>query len=226
MHAEPPSVGLGGLAPAVALSRLPVIFDACACAIAAVLVFPHTLFPRLDLSVATLCGLAFCGMAFVVHPLGGWLASQVDRRHGRGVRLTAAQFVLGASTAATAFLPDPSSFGSATVLVLLGCCRLVQGVAAGGACKGKGAVADAGDTAMTFGLATLLALGLAGGLFAALAFALSPSDFLSWGWRYPFFVAVPMNIVALFAQLRLLTTDSNPQHGERPWIRLAASRTS
>jgi MFS family permease len=226
MHAEPASAGFAGLAPALVLGRLPVIFDACACAIAAVLVFPHTLFPRLDFSVAVLCGLALCCLAFVAYPLGDWLASKVDRRHGRGVRLTAAQFVLGASTAAIAFLPDHSALGSVAVLALLACCRVAQGVAAGGVCRRKGGVGDAGDTAMISGLATLLALGLAGGLFAVLSFALLPSDFLSWGWRYPFIIAVPMNIVALFAQLRLLTTEFNRQNGEKPGIRLVASRTS
>jgi hypothetical protein len=28
------------------------------------------------------------------------------------------------------------------------------------------------------------------------------ADFLSWGWRYPFFVAFAINVVALFARLR------------------------
>jgi MFS family permease len=226
MLAEPFSAGLGALAPALVLGRLPVFFDAFAFALAAVLVFPHTLFARLDLNVAMLCGLAFCGLAFVVRPLGGWLASEVDRRHGRGVRLTAAQFVLGASTAAIAFLPDRSALGAAAVLGLLGCCRLVQGVAAGGAGKGDGAVVEAGGAALVSGLAALLALGLAGGLFAVLTLVLTPADFLSWGWRYPFVIAVPMNIVALFAQLRLLATDANPRRGGRPGIRLAASRES
>ena len=35
---------------------------------------------------------------------------------------------------------------------------------------------------------------------------LSSEDFLSWGWRYPFFVAFAINVVALFARLRLVTT--------------------
>ena len=35
---------------------------------------------------------------------------------------------------------------------------------------------------------------------------LSTEDFLSWGWRYPFFVAFAINVVALFARLRLVAT--------------------
>ncbi len=32
---------------------------------------------------------------------------------------------------------------------------------------------------------------------------LSAEDFLDWGWRYPFFVAFAINVVALFARLRI-----------------------
>jgi MFS family permease len=36
---------------------------------------------------------------------------------------------------------------------------------------------------------------------------LKPDDFLEWGWRYPFYVAFAINVVALFARLRLVSTD-------------------
>ena len=33
------------------------------------------------------------------------------------------------------------------------------------------------------------------------------ADFLDWGWRYPFYVAFAINVVALFARLRLISTN-------------------
>jgi MFS family permease len=51
-----------------------------------------------------------------------------------------------------------------------------------------------------------LGLIVAAGLFAFFLSTLSPADFLSWGWRYPFFVAFAINVVALFARLRLVAT--------------------
>src|SRR3546814_19814234 len=36
--------------------------------------------------------------------------------------------------------------------------------------------------------------------------ALPAQDFLDWGWRYPFFVAFAINVVALFARLRIVVT--------------------
>ncbi|PPJ44737.1 MFS transporter, partial [Rhizobium sp. KAs_5_22] len=35
---------------------------------------------------------------------------------------------------------------------------------------------------------------------------LPEADFQEWGWRYPFFVAFAINVVALFARLRLVAT--------------------
>jgi MFS family permease len=48
---------------------------------------------------------------------------------------------------------------------------------------------------------------IAGSLFAYLLSNLSPEDFLDWGWRYPFYVAFAINVVALFARLRLVSTN-------------------
>ena len=47
---------------------------------------------------------------------------------------------------------------------------------------------------------------IAAGLFAYMLTNLSSLDFLDWGWRYPFYVAFAINVVALFARLRLVTT--------------------
>ncbi|HEX7156387.1 MAG TPA: MFS transporter, partial [Burkholderiaceae bacterium] len=41
--------------------------------------------------------------------------------------------------------------------------------------------------------------------------SLGSDDFLSWGWRYPFFVALAINVVALFARLRLVLTHEFDQ---------------
>jgi MFS family permease len=51
-----------------------------------------------------------------------------------------------------------------------------------------------------------LGLLVAAALFAYFLAILSPQDFLSWGWRYPFFVVLAINVVALFARLRMIAT--------------------
>jgi MFS family permease len=49
---------------------------------------------------------------------------------------------------------------------------------------------------------------VAAAVFAFLLSTLSQADFLDWGWRYPFFVAFVINVVALFARLRLISTPA------------------
>jgi MFS family permease len=48
---------------------------------------------------------------------------------------------------------------------------------------------------------------IASALFLFLHASLSQEDFIDWGWRYPFFVAFAINVVALFARLRLVVTE-------------------
>jgi MFS family permease len=48
---------------------------------------------------------------------------------------------------------------------------------------------------------------LAAALFAYFLAVLSGDDFMQWGWRYPFYVAFAINVVALFARLRLVATN-------------------
>ena len=48
---------------------------------------------------------------------------------------------------------------------------------------------------------------LANALFLYLILNVSAEDFLAWAWRYPFFVAFAINVVALFARLRLVLTE-------------------
>jgi MFS family permease len=56
-----------------------------------------------------------------------------------------------------------------------------------------------------------LGLIVASALFAFFISTLSASDFLEWGWRYPFFVAFAINVVALFGRLRIVATPEYSQ---------------
>ena len=69
---------------------------------ASVLVFPQAwCFPIIDrLDAARCMSFAVFALAFIARPIGSAIFMAIDRRHGRGVKLTAAMFLLGASTAA------------------------------------------------------------------------------------------------------------------------------
>ena len=207
----------GEIAIGVIIGRTSEFFDFFVYAIASVLVFPALIFPYVDRLTGTIYSFAIFALAFMARPVGSLIFSYVDRVHGRGVKLTIALFLLGGSTAAIAFLPGYADLGIAAAL-LLALFRLGQGVALGGAWDGLPSLLALnapehrrGWYAMIPQLGAPLGLMVASALFAFLVSTLSPEDFLQWGWRYPFFVAFAINVVALFARLRIVST---PEYNE------------
>ena len=206
------SVEPGDIAIGVIIGRTSEFFDFFVYAIASVLVFPALVFPFVDALTGTLYSFALFALAFVGRPIGTLLFTYIDQKHGRGVKLTIALFLLGGSTMAIALLPGYAQVGAVSIW-LLGFFRLGQGVALGGAWDGLASLlalnappSRRGWYAMIPQLGAPLGLILASGLFAYFLALLSAADFLSWGWRYPFFVVLAINVVALFARLRLVAT--------------------
>lgn len=228
LHASARPPGLGDVAPAVFVSGLPKGFDAAVCLFTALTVFPQFLFPGLQPTGAVAASLGICALAYLAAPLGGVVFREVHRRHGRGVRLTAARVLLGGATAAIAFLPGTAQAGVLAVLFLIAC-RFAQGLAMGGVRDEAPALAALGLTREGRGaliavrvLSLLAAFAVAGAIFAIFRAALPAADFAAWGWRYPFILGFAANTVALFADLRLVATDDREQASDRPAIRLAA----
>lgn len=202
----------GEIAIGVIIGRTTEFFDFFVYAIASVLVFPAYIFPFVDPLTGTLYSFAVFSLAFIGRPLGTLLFTWIDQNHGRGVKLTIALFLLGGSTMAIALLPGYMQVG-ATAIWLLGLFRLLQGVALGGAWDGLPSLLALnapqdrrGWYSMIPQIGAPLGLALACALFAYFLALLESNDFLSWGWRYPFFVALALNVVALFARLRLVAT--------------------
>ncbi len=174
--------------------------------------FRHSSFPISTRVQGTLASFALFSLAFFGRPLGTFLFTYIDQNHGRGVKLTIALFLLGGSTMAIALLPSHAQVGAASAW-LLGLFRLLQGVALGGAWDGLPSLLaltaskeKRGWYSMIPQLGAPLGLALACALFAYFLALLETADFLRWGWRYPFFVALALNVVALFARLRIVAT--------------------
>jgi MFS family permease len=177
-------------------------------------VFPSLVFPMVDRLTGTMLSFAIFALAFIARPIGSFIFMGVDRLHGRSVKLTIALFLLGSSTVAIAFLPGYQTVGWASAILLM-ICRIGQGLALGGAWDGLASLLamnapeeKRGWYAMIPQLGAPFGLILASGLFAFFLAALSPADFIDWGWRYPFFVAFAINVVALFSRLRLVVTPA------------------
>jgi MFS family permease len=212
VNASDHAIAPGEIAIGVVIGRMSEFFDFFVYAIASVLVFPRVFFPNAEPYMAMIYSFAIFPLAFIARPLGSFIFMAVDRKHGRGAKLTMALFLLGGSTAAISFLPDYATLGAYSI-VLLGVFRFLQGIALGGTWDGLASLlalnAPAnrrGWYAMMPQLGAPLGFILAAGLFAFLLATMPAEDFQDWGWRYPFFVAFAVNVVALFARLRLVAT--------------------
>lgn len=204
----------GEIAVGVIIGRSSEYFDFFVFGIACVLVFPGLLFPFLSRLDGTLMAFAIFSLAFIARPVGTALSMAVQRRWGRGTKLTLALFMLGASTAGMAFLPSYTSVGNVAIAAMV-VLRIGQGLGLGGSWDGLPSLLAMsapherrGWYSMVGQLGAPVGFVLAAGLFAYLHGSLTASEFLSYGWRYPFFVAFAINVVALFARLRLVVGQS------------------
>ncbi|MBC7489885.1 MAG: MFS transporter [Glaciimonas sp.] len=202
----------GEIAIGVVIGRASEYFDFFVYAIASALVFPAVFFPLAPRLEGTLYAFVIFSFAFLARPFGTVAFMALQRYFGREVKLTAALFLLGISTAGIAFIPTFEHLGFASV-VLLSLLRVGQGIALGGSWDGlpsllalNAPAERRGWYAMLGQLGAPVGFMIAGGLFAYLISNLSTEDFLDWGWRYPFYCAFTINVVALFARLRLVST--------------------
>ena len=207
----------GEIAVGVIIGRSSEYFDFFVFGIACVLVFPSLLFPYLSKLDGTLAAFAIFSLAFVARPVGTALSMAVQRAWGRATKLTLALLLLGVCTVGMTFLPSYETAGMKAVwaLVIL---RIGQGLALGGSWDGLPSLLamsappnKRGWYSMIGQLGAPLGFIIAAALFAYLYSSLTADEFMSYGWRYPFCVAFAINVVALFARLRLVVGQSYTQ---------------
>ena len=206
-HVSPNDIALG-----VVIGRASEYFDFFVFGIASVLVFPKVFFPFAEPLYGTLFSFGIFALAFIARPIGSILFMKIHARYGRGVKLTSALFLLGGSTAAISFLPGYNAIGPVAI-ELLAALRILQGLALGGAWDGLASLLALnaprerrGFYAMIPQLGAPIGFMVSSALFSFFVVNLTPDDFLDWGWRFPFFCAFTINVVALFARLRLIAT--------------------
>lgn len=206
------NVAPGDIAVGVVIGRASEYFDFFVFGIACVLVFPAVFFPFVNRLQGTLYAFVVFSLAFLVRPLGTVVGMWLQRRYGRSAKLSLALLLLGCATAGMALLPSYQVLGAGAI-ALLAACRIGQGLALGGSWDGLPSLLALnapekrrGWYAMLGQLGAPLGFLIACSLFAYLWGNLSSQEFLDWGWRYPFFAAFAINVVALFARLRLVVT--------------------
>jgi MFS transporter, MHS family, proline/betaine transporter len=172
-------------------------------------IFAQLFFPRSDPTAALLNTFAIFAVGFAARPLGGIAFGHIGDRFGRRTALVASILIMAGAALAIGLLPTYRSIGVwAPALLLL--CRLLQGFSAGGELVGANVLilehASAGRAGRWVS-ANVVAV-QAGAAAAAttslvLTQTLSEAQLASWGWRLPFFAAVPLALVGLYLRVRI-----------------------
>lgn len=195
----------------VIMGRLSEFFGFFTYAIASALVFPQVFFPNYDPVTGMMLSFSVFSLLFISRPFARVVFKRLERR-GRPARITVAMFVFGGSTMFIGFLPGYSEIGIVAP-ILLCLARLGQGIGIGGIWEGLPIIMmmEAPEKrrswyAMIPQLGGPLGFLISASIFFVLTNFLSEEEFISWGWRFPFFVALSLHVVALFARLRMVDT--------------------
>jgi MFS family permease len=180
--------------------------------IVAPLVFAKLYFPSSESLAGTLQAFGIYAVGFVARPVGAALFGHFGDRIGRKVTLIATLLLTGLSTFAVGFVPGYASIGiwGAVILTVV---RFIQGLGIGGEWGGATLIAMewAKTNAHRGFITSWPQWGGPAGLFlanlAVLAFsAISGDQFLTWGWRVPFWLSIVMVGIGLYIRLGILET--------------------
>ncbi len=182
--------------------------------IVAPLVFAKLYFPSSEPLAGILQAFGIYAVGFVARPVGAALFGHFGDRIGRKVTLISTLLLTGLSTFAVGFVPGYASIGiwGAVILTVV---RFIQGLGIGGEWGGATLIAMewARTNAHRGFITSWPQWGGPAGLFlanlAVLAFsAISGDQFLTWGWRVPFWLSIVMVGIGLYIRLGILETPT------------------
>ncbi|MGW4529136.1 MFS transporter [Amycolatopsis sp. NPDC004378] len=168
-------------------------------------------------------------VSFLIRPFGGLIFGPLGDRIGRKRVLSLTVILMALGTFGLGVIPSYGAIGiAAPMLVLLA--RLLQGISTGG--EYGNAMTFIAEYApdrrrgffgswLEFGTLTGYAFGAT--IATVLAAALPGSALLSWGWRIPFLLALPLGLVGLYLRQRLEESPAFTQLEQHEGNRRAAS---
>jgi MFS transporter, MHS family, proline/betaine transporter len=169
-------------------------------------------FPSTDPTAALLAVFATFAVAFFARPLGGLFFGSLGDRIGRQRCLATVVVLISLATFAIGVLPSYASVGVLAPVLLLSA-RVLQGFSAGGEIPGATSFINEYAPDHRRGLLSSLlpAASATGLLFGAtlitiLKSSLSDDALISWGWRVPFLLALPLGLIGLYLRLKIEDT--------------------
>ena len=169
-------------------------------------------FPDIAPHTALMATFAVFAISFVVRPVGGIVWGWIGDRFGRREALAWSILIMSGATTAIALLPDFRHIGVwAPILLLL--LRIIQGFSAAGEYAGAASFIAEYSPPKRRGLfVSVVPASTATGLLCGsmlsgfLFWVFSDAQMLSFGWRLPFLMALPLGFVGLYIRLKLEDT--------------------
>ncbi len=176
------------------------------------LVFAKLFFPNDDPLTGTLNAFGVYFVGFLARPVGAAIFGHYGDRIGRKSTLIITLLLMGIATALVAVVPTYDQIGIWGAIILTAL-RFIQGIGVGG--EWGGSVLMSMEWCKTHDSRGFIAswpqFGVPCGLFlsnlAVLAFSqMSGDQFLTWGWRIPFFLSLILVAIGLWIRLGIMET--------------------
>ncbi|NIY47722.1 glycine betaine/L-proline transporter ProP [Cedecea colo] len=175
-------------------------------------------FPDASPSVQMIAALGTFSVPFLIRPLGGLFFGMLGDKYGRQKILSITIIIMSLSTFCIGLIPSYETIGIwAPILLLLA--KMAQGFSVGGEYTGASIfVAEYSPDRKRGFMGSWLDFGsIAGfvcgaGVVVLISAIVGEANFLSWGWRLPFFLALPLGIIGLYLRHALEETPAFQQH--------------
>ena len=161
-------------------------------------------FPAESTTTALLLTFGVFATSYVVRPLGAMIFGSLDDTRGRRNILSVIILMMAFATTIIGLLPVYDHVGAVAPIALTAA-RLIQGMSVGGEYSGASSFIAEYAPMQSRGLymswlSVAIGLGLLAGALVATAFTslLSPESLVSWGWRIPFLLGLPLGLVGLY----------------------------
>jgi metabolite-proton symporter len=171
-------------------------------------------------SVQMVAALATFSVPFLIRPLGGVVFGILGDKFGRQKVLSITIIIMSLSTFCIGLIPSYASIGIiAPILLLLA--KLAQGFSIGGEYSGAAIfVAEYSPDRKRGFMGSWLDFGsiagflIGAGLVVLLSTLLGEQAFHAWGWRIPFFFALPLGLIGLYLRHALEETPAFQQQSD------------
>ncbi|MBT0727144.1 glycine betaine/L-proline transporter ProP [Rosenbergiella australiborealis] len=177
-------------------------------------------FPNASPGIQIIAALATFSVPFIVRPIGGMFFGKLGDKYGRQQILAMTIILMTLSTFCIGLIPSYATIGIwAPILLLIA--KMVQGFSVGGEYTGASIfVAEyspdrkRGFMGSWLDFGSLVGFICGAGIVVILNAVLGQETFNEWGWRIPFFLALPLGLIGLYLRHALEETPAFQKHVE------------